>query len=153
MTQAPSSWSAELDRHLAGLLAGGDADLAGGAELEVRHPEGSRAFRAPLARHHRTEHPQLVWIRPVVGGFTPDREPGAPAYAFDLGLARRRALEFTTAHRDGDALRFELVTGQTATIRPARPDTLAELERWDTYFLTVLDAATQRELDALAHDP
>lgn len=147
-------WTEALERQLADLLAGGEAGIEGGAELEVRHPDGEVAFRAPLARHHRVEGTSLVWVRPIDDGYVPDRsEPGQPPYAFDLDIARRRALEFTTAHSDGGAIRFELSTGQHAVVRPAGPDTLAELQRWDTYYYTVLDAGTQRELDALDHDP
>lgn len=147
-------WTETLDQHLAGLLAGGEAGLEGGAELEVRHPDGEVAFRAPLARHHRVEGACVVWVRPIDDGYVPDRsEPGQPPYAFDLDLVRRRALEFTAVRIDGGAIRFELMTGQHAVVRPARPDTLAELQRWDSYYYTVLDAETQRELDALHHDP
>lgn len=147
-------WTETLDRHLADLLGGGEAGLDGGAELEVRHPDGEVAFRAPLARHHRVQGANLVWIRPIDDGYVPDRsEAGQPSYAFDLHLVRRRALEFTTARIDGGAIRFELTTGQHAVVRPALPDTLAQLQRWDTYYYTVLDAETQRELDALDHDP
>ncbi|MEX2621551.1 MAG: hypothetical protein WD250_15145 [Egibacteraceae bacterium] len=147
-------WTKTLDRHLADLLTGGEAGLESGAELEVRHPAGEVAFRAPLARHHRVEGTSLVWVRPIDDGYVPDRsEAGQPPYAFDVDVTRRRALEFTTARIDGATIRFVLTTGQHAVVRPAGPDTLAELQRWDTYYYTVLDAETQRELDALDHDP
>ena len=154
MTPPHTVWTDEHDRQLAWLLSGGHAGLDGGAELEVRHDDGSPAFRAALARHHRTEPPDLVWIRPVVGGHAPDRaEAGQPLYAFDLDLARRRGLHVTGVRSDGAELRLDLATGQTAVVRPAAPDTLAELQRWDTWYYTACDSATQRELDALDHDP
>lgn len=153
MTQPETPWTGACDRRLARLLAGGEAGLYAGAELEVCHPDGSRAFRAALARHHRVDPPDLVWVRPVVGGYQPDAaEPGEPGYAFELDVARRRGLHVTAAWDHGDELGMDLATGQTAVIRPAAADTLAELRRWDTWYYTSLDAATQRELDALAHD-
>lgn len=142
------AWNDSLDRHLVGLLTGGDADLDAGAELEVTHTDGQVAFAAPLARHHRVEHPNLVWIRPVLGGDTTE----AGGYVFDLSLARRCALEFTTVQVAAQELRLDLVNGQRATIRPAGEESLAELTRWDTYCYTALDAQTEAELDALAHD-
>jgi hypothetical protein len=153
MTHA-TAWTDGLERQLARLLSGGEEGLQAGAELEVCHPDGGVALRAPLARHHRVEGPNLMWIRPVAGGHAPEHdEPGQPAYAFDLAAARRRALEFTSARVEGDAIHLELGAGQAAVIRPAAADTLAELQRWDTYYYTALDAETQAELDALAHDP
>lgn len=152
MTRA-TAWPDALEWQLAPLLSGGEKGLQGGAELEVRHPDGAVALRAPLARHHRVEGSNLVWVRPVVGGYAPEHdEPGQPAYAFDLAAARRRALDFTSVQVEGDAIHLELTSGQAAVIRPATGDTLAELQRWDTYYYTVLDVETQAELDALAHD-
>lgn len=159
MTESSVVWTDQHDRLMAWLLAGGDAGLDGGAELEVSHPDGSAAFRAALARHHRVEPPNLVWIRPVIGGdgLGDDElehdESGRAAHAFDVDVARRRALQVRTALADGQELHLELATGQTAVIRPAAADTLAELSRWDTWYYTALGAAGQRELDALDHDP
>jgi len=153
------TWTEDLDRHLAWLLSGGDASLDAGAELDVRHPDGTVAFLAPLARHHRVDADAsarglaCIWIRPVVGGHAPDpRHPGDPAYRFDLGEARRRNLTFTGVRRDGDSLTFDLDSGQTARIRPARPDLLGELQRWDTWYYLHLTPAEQAELDALELD-
>lgn len=159
MTEPLAVWTDEHNRLLSWLLVGGDAGLNGGAELEVSHADGSAAFRAALARHHRVEPPDLVWIRPVVGGYglgddeLEHKNPGGAARAFDVDVARRRALHLRTARAEGHELHLELATGQTAVIRPAAPDTLAELSRWDTWYYTALDAADQRELDGLDHDP
>jgi hypothetical protein len=155
----PMTWTEDLDRHLARLLAGGDAGLDGGAELEVHHPDGTLAFLAPLARHHRVdpdasvEARTCIWIRPIVGGYTPDpRRPGDPIYAFDLAQARRRNLTFTHARRDGDALVFDLDSGQRAQVRPARSDLLTELHRWDTWYYLHLTPTDQATLDAIHLD-
>lgn len=159
MTEPLNVWTDEHDRLMAWLLAGGDAGLDGGAELDVSHPDGSPAFRAALARHHRVEPPDLVWIRPVIGGYglidyeLEHDESGRAAYAFDVEVARRRALQVRTARAHGQELHLDLATGQSAVIRPAATDTLAELSRWDTWYYTALDAAAQRDLDALNHDP
>lgn len=154
MTDPRAVWTDTHDRLLGWLLAGGADGLDGGAELDVRHTDGTPAFRAALARHHRLDPPDVVWVRPVVGGYEPDHdEPGQPTYAFDVDIARRRALHVRAARVDGAELHLDLATGQTAVIRPAAADTLADLTRWDTWYLTALDAATQRELDALTHDP
>jgi hypothetical protein len=153
------SWTLDLDRQLAWLLSGGDAGLDGGAELKVRHADGTVAFLAPLARHHRVDpdasddRRTCIWIRPILGGYSPDpRRPGDPAYAFDLAQARRRNLTFTHAHRDGDRLVFELENGQRADVRPARSELLAELRRWDKWYYLHLTATQQAELDALELD-
>ena len=151
------AWNDTLEAHLRWLLAGGDAGLDGGAELEVRHPDGTLAFLAPLARHHRldaesTPERTCIWIRPVVGGYTPEPGTGAPPYAFDLFEARRRNLTFAACRRDGDALVFDLESGQHAWVRPARDELLDELARWDTYYYVHLPADAQAALDALEAD-
>lgn len=154
------TWTTHLDSHFRRLLDGGDDGLDGGAELEVFHPDGARAFLAPLARHYRYD-PEVsdgqracVWIRPLVGGYPINpRQPGEPTYAFDLDEARRRNLTFTRCWQDGDTLVFDLDSGQRAYVRPIRSQLLAELQRWDTFYLLYLDAADQARLDALDSDP
>jgi hypothetical protein len=152
-------WNRDLDRHLARLLSGGGAGLDGGAELEVRDPDGTLAFLTPLARHHRVDaeasdkERTCIWIRPIAGGHSPDpRRPGDPDYAFDLVEARRRNLTFSHGRRDGDTLVFELDGAQLAHIRPARPELLAELQCWDTWYYLHLTPAQQADLDALELD-
>lgn len=147
-------WTPDRDAHLSRLLVGGDEGLDAGAELEVRDPDGAQALLAPLARHHRFDADDgCLWVRPIVGGYEPDpRQTGEPAYAFDLYVARRRALAATRVRRDGDELTFDLAGGQQARIRPARPALLAELERWDTWYYLHLSAEEQADLDALVHD-
>ncbi|HSH60921.1 MAG TPA: hypothetical protein VK988_15040 [Acidimicrobiales bacterium] len=54
----------------------GGRDLESGAELEVRNPAGEAVFLAPLARHYRIAE-DVVWVRPVVGGYRPERMVGA----------------------------------------------------------------------------
>jgi hypothetical protein len=78
MHQQPASrWTTDLDRHLRQLLTGGHLGLDAGAELEVRDPAGQVVFLAPLARHHRVDETGTLWVRPVVGGPTPDRDTPA----------------------------------------------------------------------------
>jgi hypothetical protein len=94
-----------------------------------------------------------VWIRPVVGGYEPDHsEPGLPPYAFSLEVARPRSLAFTGVAGDAAELVFDLVNAQRARIRPAGPATFPELERWDTFYYTVLTAQEEAELDLVAGD-
>ena len=158
MDTATGSWSAAHAAHFARLLAGGDAGLDGGAEFVVRNPDGTEAFLAPLARHWRVDAGSTpvrtcLWIRPVVGGYTPDpRRPGDPPYAFDLSEARRRNLTFTACRRDGDTLAFDLEVGQRAWVRPIRGGLLAELQRWDSWYYLHLTAEQQARLDALDAD-
>lgn len=135
---------------LAELLAG-DGDLGGGAEIEVRDPDGSLALLAPLARHHRVED-DIVWIRPVVGGYAPTAEPGLPPYAFHLNEARPRALAVDALVEAGEELLFRTAGGQLVRIRPAGPETLAELERWDSFVLVALSAEEEAALDRLWGD-
>lgn len=92
MTDKPSR--AELAKVLDELLQGPGRDLSGGAELEVRDPDRTVLFLAPLARRFRIDEQGIVWVRPIVGGFEPD-EAGAP-YAFNLDEARPRALDAST---------------------------------------------------------
>jgi hypothetical protein len=139
------------EQRLAELLAGGE-DLRSGAELEVRDPGGEVVFLAPLARHYRLDD-GAVWIRPVVGGYVPERVVGAPVYAFSLNEARVRALSPVEAMTMvGEELVMLTGTGQEAHIRPAGLATSVELERWDSFFYNVLSAREQEELDQVVGD-
>jgi hypothetical protein len=44
------------------------------------------------------------------------------------------------------------LAGEVARIRPAGPDTLPELQRWDSFYLLVLTAQEEADLDALWGD-
>lgn len=135
------------------LLATWLGDLAGGAELEVRDGDGAVAFLAPLARHYRLEEPDLVWVRPVVGGYAPERsEPGVATYAFHLDRARARALSVSQLEIQGLELVAPQPSGQVARLRPAGPSTRPELERWDSFVYTVLSADDEAALDRVWGD-
>ena len=135
------------------LLAGWLGDLAAGAELEVRDPDGTVAFLAPLARHYRLEDAALVWVRPVVGGYAVEAgEPGAPAYAFHLDQARARALHVEGLEVAGEELVAPQPSGQVARLRAAGPATRSELERWDVFVYTVLSAEAEADLARLWGD-
>ena len=141
------AWEARL----AELLGGGD-DLESGAELEVHDLEGNVVFLAPLARHYRVEDDAL-WIRPVVGGYEPERAVGAPVYAFSLNEARARGLSpLENMAVVGEELVVLTGAGQEAHIRQAGPTTMPELERWDAFFYNVLSAQEQLELDEVVGD-
>jgi len=138
----------EWERTLARWLAGGE-ELESGAELEVRDLDGALAFLAPLARHYRVAD-GVLWVRPVVGGYEP-LEGGLP-YAFSLNEARARALPLDTVRLEGDEIVMATGADQVARIRPAGPETLQELQRWDTFVLTVLDAEEEAALDRVEGD-
>ncbi|HEV2811307.1 MAG TPA: hypothetical protein VGV93_13035 [Acidimicrobiales bacterium] len=141
------AWEARL----AELLSGGD-DLESGAELEVHDLAGKVVFLAPLARHYRIEDDAL-WIRPVVGGYEPERAVGAPVYAFSLNEARARGLSpLENIAVVGEELVVRTGAGQEAHIRRAGPTTMPELERWDAFFYNVLSAQEQLELDEVVGD-
>jgi hypothetical protein len=139
------------EQRLAELLAGG-GDLESGAELDVRDLDGTVVFLAPLARHYRIEG-NAVWVRPVVGGYKPERVVGNPLYAFSLNEARARGLSpLERMTMVGEELVILTGAGQEAHIRQARPETMAELERWDAFFYNVLSPQEQAELDAVVGD-
>jgi hypothetical protein len=75
-----------------------------------------------------------------------------PPYAFSLNAARPRGLDQVSARREGLELVLELDSGEVARIRPAGPETLPELQRWDTFYLLVQTAQEEAELDALWGD-
>lgn len=128
-----------LDRLLVG------RDLQGGAEMVVYDPDGTEAFRAPLARSWRIDDDVTLWIRPVVGRY---HEDGVGDMYSSEARARAVSLRAVTAGEDG-SLHLELVTGQRAWIRPIGADLLPELERWDTYVLCIVSAETEANLEQL----
>jgi antitoxin (DNA-binding transcriptional repressor) of toxin-antitoxin stability system len=138
----------EWESRLARWLAGGK-ELESGAELEVRDSDGTVAFLAPLARHYRVDD-GVLWVRPVVGGYEPPE--GGLAYAFSLNQARARALPLDDVRLEGEEIVVATRASQVAHIRPASPETFAELERWDTFVLTVLDAEEEAALDQVEGD-
>jgi hypothetical protein len=139
-------WEARLSQLLAG-----DGQLHGGAEIEARDPDGSVALLAPLARHYRVDD-DVLWIRPIVGGYAPAGAPGLPPYAFHLNEARPRALAVEALVESGEELVFRTAGGQLVRIRPAGPQTSAELERWDTFCAVVLSAEDELALDRVWGD-
>jgi len=88
----------------------------------------------------------------VVGGYTPTAEPGLAPYAFHLDEARPRALAVDALVEAGEELVFLTAGGQRGRIRPAGPETLDELERWDSFVLGVLSAEEEAALDRLWGD-
>lgn len=142
----------EWEKRLAAWL--GDLDV--GAELEVRDPDGSVAFLAPLARHYRLDEDDdtVLWLRPVVGGYAPERgEPGRPPYAFHLNEARARAVSIADLRLlEGLELVAPQASGQVAHIRPAGASTREELDRWDLFVLNVLSAEEEAALDRVWGD-
>lgn len=127
-----------------------DPDVHPGAELVVTNPDGSEAFRAPLARMWRAEpDSNVIWIRPVLGGH--QEYPGGP-WRFPLADVRRRNLNYTDVTISDNEVVFELVNDQRARLRPTRPDLQPQLEHWDTFVLTVLPADIEAALTELAED-
>jgi len=116
-----------------------------GARLVVCDPEGGEVFRASLARHSRFMDDQTVWIRPLIGG-----QETADGYLFNLGVTRRRALQWESARLANDGVELALTTGQWARIEPADEAELTELKRWEEFTdrLTVEEDAALRRLDA-----
>jgi hypothetical protein len=133
------------------LVSGGDAGLEGGAELEVFDEEGDSVFLAALARHVRLDEDGIIWIRPIVGGNRPEVK-GEPARAFDLNLARRRALDATEIQREGSGIVLHLRSGELARIGRVSERTGPELKSWDSYYYGTLSSSEQLELDDLVSD-
>jgi hypothetical protein len=144
--------AAEWRSYLEFLLAGSGAELGGGAELEVSDRNGEVVFLAPLARHFRIDEGGTLWVRPVVGGYRPEPGQGMPPYAFSLNAARPRGLDPVSVRQEGLELVLELDSGEVARIRPAGRETLPELQRWDSFYLLVLTAEEEADLDALWGD-
>jgi hypothetical protein len=146
----------ECAQRLTDLLQGrhhGDStdDLDNGAALTITGPDGTQIFRAPLARHHRSDDddPHVLWIRPILGGtIAPDGD-----YVFNLSLSRRRALTWTCATLTGHGdVVLTLPGAQTATIRPAAGAELDDIHRWDEFTLNTLTAEEELALDLLDTD-
>ena len=57
-----------------------------------------------------------------------------------------------SVRRKGLELVLELDSGEVARIRPDGPETLPELQRWDSFYLVVLTADEEADLDALWGD-
>ncbi|WP_051740030.1 hypothetical protein [Kitasatospora sp. MBT66] len=157
-TTTPDSWQNALEDLVAGRhSASGDHDDAG-AQLVVTDPDGTEVFRAPLARHHRIDpdQPNLLWLRPIVGG---SPNPDVPTlYDYNLNVARRRALVWDRVEVGADgAVSFQLAPlgdeeqGQGARVEAADGEELETLSRWDD-FVSRLSADDEAELDRLAAD-
>lgn len=141
------AWLGHLDALLTGHYPDGAGRWEHGAQIRLAGADAP----VPLARHHRVEpgDPSTLWIRPIHGHY---REPGGPD-RYDLALARRRALQYTSARVTEDgAVELELAAGGSARIEPAGPEAMAEITRWDAFTLEVLPAETEAELDSLETD-
>ncbi len=125
--------------------------LIAGAELTVTDPDGTIAYRAPLARHHRVEDDhQVLWIRPLPDAVAPDVEGGR--WWFGLNACRRRSLPTDRVIAGVDRVTFMIPTGQTADIHPIGDDLQAVLARWDDFVLTVLPGDIELALEDLTDD-
>lgn len=141
-----TQWRKRFSDLLAGNHSTTGDPVDAGARLVVFNPDGSEAFRAALARHHRFEDAEpVVWIRPLIGG--QDTDDG---YLFNLGVTRRRSLHWGTVRLAGDGIEIDLVQEQRARIEPADGPELTELSRWDDFTnrLTAEEDAALRNLDA-----
>ncbi|TGB15481.1 hypothetical protein [Streptomyces sp. MZ04] len=141
-----NQWRQRFTDLLAGTHSTTGDPVDAGARLVVLDPDGSEAFRAALARHHRfVDDDQIVWIRPLIGG-----QDTTDGYLFDLGVTRRRSLHWATARLVDEAVEIDLVNGQRARIEPADGADLTELSRWDDFTnrLTPDEDAELRRLEA-----
>jgi hypothetical protein len=141
----------ELTEKLNALILGHTdqvGDLAGGAELVVYDPDGSEAFRGPLARMWRLdEDGETLWIRPLTpGGWSNS------AYVFSLSEVRRRALSLDQVTIDTDGIVLVQRTGQTARIQPVSESQTPLLDHWDTFTLTILSAEDEAAVEELLDD-
>ena len=125
--------------------------VAAGAELAVTDPDGTLAYRAPLARHHRVDddHP-MVWIRPLPEP-APPRVTGGPSQ-FGLNACRRRSLPTQRVTVAGGGVTFGIPTGQTAQILPIADDLRPQLDQWDDFVMTVLPGDIEVALEDLTDD-
>ena len=125
--------------------------VTAGAELAVTDPDGTLAYRAPLARHHRIDqdHP-VMWIRPLPEP-APPTVPGGPS-TFGLNTCRRRGLTTDRVTAAADTVTFGLPTGQTAEIHPIGVDLQPRLDGWDDFVLTVLPGDLELALEDLVDD-
>ncbi|OEJ29078.1 hypothetical protein AS594_36395 [Streptomyces agglomeratus] len=145
MTATQQQWRRRFSDLVAGNHSPTGDPVDAGARLVVSDLDGTEVFRAALARHHRFEDDQVLWIRPLVGG----QDTGG-GYLFNLGLARRRSLPVAHADLVDDGVEIDLTTGQKARIEPADGPELEQLTRWDDFTnrLTPEEDAALRRLDA-----
>ncbi|WP_028648066.1 hypothetical protein [Nocardiopsis sp. CNT312] len=143
-------WNRQLESLLGGAHSPTGDETDAGAQLVVTQAGGQEVFRAPLARHVRVdpEQERLLWVRPIHPG---GADPATGTRVYNLNLCRRRALSWTEAGVDGDAVVFALSSGQSARIEPAAGGELAELRLWDVFVLG-LSAQEEEELEALSSD-
>ncbi|RLU82044.1 hypothetical protein CTZ27_31315 [Streptomyces griseocarneus] len=139
-------WRQRFSDLLAGNHSATGDPVDAGARLIVFDPDGEEVFRAALARHHRfVDEDRAVWIRPLVGG-----QDTLDGYMFNLGVTRRRALEWEDAQVVDGIVEMNLVTGQRARVEPADGADLEELACWDDFTdrLTPEEDTALRRLDA-----
>ncbi|MFV2198859.1 hypothetical protein [Nocardiopsis sp. LOL_012] len=143
-------WNQRLESLLSGAHSPSGDETDAGAQLVVVQTDGREVFRAPLARHARIDQEQerLVWVRPIHSGGI---DPATGTRVYNLNLCRRRALSWSRAGVDGDAVVLTLASGQRARIEPAEGDELAELRLWDAFVLG-LSVQEEEELEALSGD-
>lgn len=124
--------------------------VTAGAELVVTGADADVVFTAPLARTWRLDpdDPDCLWLRPIAAPVAGDDE----TTVFSLSQCRRRALDITAVHPDGEALVIELATGQHARIQPATGTAADTLDAWDTFLGARLNADEEHALDALEED-
>jgi len=161
-------WLARLDDLLAGRqtvqpVEPGPAGAAG-AELVVTDPttdpttdsgpDAGEVFRAPLARHYRVDDydPQLIWIRPILGGYAPADPSSEHDYLFHLNTARRRSLHIARATVQEDDVVLQLRNGQSARIGPATGPARTQLWLWDQFMAITLTAQQAAQLAELRED-
>lgn len=127
---------------------------AAGAELIVTDGEGQEVFRAPLARHHRfdKEAHDLVWVRPIAGGYAPVDPATESDYLFSLNTMRRRALHYQSARLEDGEVLLILHTGLTARITPAAGAARTHLWLWDEFCANELDSGETAALADLQED-
>jgi hypothetical protein len=135
---------------------GQDPDPPGapGAELLVTDPDDSDAFQAALARHFRfqQDREQIIWIRPIVGGYAPADPASEHDYLFSLNIARRRGLSYDAVRLDHGDIVLHLTGGQTARIRPASMEARTQLWLWDQFLADTLTPDQAAELARLQED-
>ncbi len=125
--------------------------ITAGAELAVTDPDGTLAYRAPLARHHRVDDDDpVVWIRPLPEPAPPSVPGGASQ--FGLNACRRRSLPTDRVTVAAGGVTFGLPTGQTAEILPITDDLRPQLDRWDDFVVTVLPGDIEVALEDLTDD-
>ena len=139
----------------------GDARPLPGVGQRHRGPDPPRR-RPPLAYDEGGKIPLVTPYETTatvtVTEYVPASAPEAPEgllvamlrNAFSLN--RARALPLDGVRLEGEGIVVATRADRVARIRPAGPDTLPELERWDTFVLTVLDAEEEVALDQVEGD-